>query len=164
MEFVTVFDLGVAGYRGWWFPLIGLFPAAAGALMAFAPALTKKLMGSHVRGRLVRVLGALFLGVGLLAAVMGFADTYGDYRSLRRALDSGQYRTVEGAVRNFRPMPAAGWGWETFEVEGVTFRLTTSALNPAFNRTRAEGGPVAEGVHVRIAYVNLDILRLEMRK
>lgn len=164
MEFETVFDLARADYRHWWFPAVGLFPLLAGAVMAFAPKLTRRLMGAHVRGRIVRFFGVIFLVFAACWAVLAFMNSYDAYRHLRTALARGEYKTIEGVVENFRPLATHGQGVESFEVRGVRFQYAPAALSPGFNRAAAEGGPIANGIHVRIAYVGFAILRLAIGK
>jgi len=162
MEFETAFDLARSGYKYGWFPAAALLPLLAGAVMAFAPRLAPRLMGSHVKGRLVRFFGMIFFVFAACWAALAFMNTWNDYRHHRDVLASGEYRTVEGVVENFRPLAAHGRGIESFEVKGVRFQYSPLALSPGFNRAAAEGGPIANGVHVRIAYFGLAILRLEI--
>lgn len=164
MEFETVFDLAEAGYKNWWFPAAALLPLLAGAVMAFAPKLTPRLMGAHVRGRLVRFFGMIFFVFAAAWTALAFMNTWNDYRHHRDVLARGEHRTVEGVVENFRPLAAHGYGAESFEVKGVRFQYAPSALSPGYNRAAADGGAIANGVHVRIAYVGLAILRLEIEK
>src|SRR5580698_2710876 len=86
------------------------------------------------------------------------------YLSMRQAMEQGTFKTVEGEVRNFKPMPySGGHAYESFEVEGVPFRYSDYDLTDGgFNNTASHGGPIREGLPVRIAYDGNTILRLEV--
>ncbi|XYH96907.1 hypothetical protein ACMHYB_55575 [Sorangium sp. So ce1128] len=89
------------------------------------------------------------------------------YFQLKGALRSNRAEVVEGPVEHFHPMPDAGRDKERFSVQGVPFAYSDGAHTGAFNRSRAKGGPIEEGLQVRIHYLHLDnenlILRLETR-
>ena len=75
---------------------------------------------------------------------------------------AGQYSVVEGTVANFHPMPASGHDYETFSVNGAPFSFSDYDGSPCFNNTASHGGPLHEGVRVRIAYFGNCILKLEV--
>jgi hypothetical protein len=66
-------------------------------------------------------------------------------------------------VRNFKPMPYAGHAEESFDVAGVPFRYSDYQVSVGFNNTASHGGPIREGLPVRISFVGNTILRLEIR-
>jgi hypothetical protein len=80
----------------------------------------------------------------------------------RDAYAKGNYSTVEGTVTNFHPMPYSGHQNETFSVNGVKFSYSDYVLVPCFNNTASHGGPIHDGLSVRIAYSGDCILRLEV--
>jgi hypothetical protein len=164
MEFETAFDVAETGYRYWWLPAAALLPFAVGLLMAWAPPWSTRILGAHVRGRWARFFGVIFAAVGAAWAGLSFMNTWNDYRFHRDALRRGEFRTVQGTVENFRALQPSGVGLETFEVSGRRFQYHPDALSAGYNRAAADGGHIAEGVYVRIAYINLAILRLELRK
>jgi len=164
MEFETAFDVAQAGYRYWWLPTAGLLPLVVGALMAFAPQTAPRVLGTHVKGRAARFFGFVFVFGSLAWMVLSFMDTWNDYRFHRNTLQKGEFRTIEGRVVNFRPLPASGRGFESFEVNGLRFHYEPDALAAGYNRAAAKGGRIAEGAYVRIAYINLAILRVEIGK
>jgi hypothetical protein len=88
---------------------------------------------------------------------------FGEYLKLRSAYRHGQFSVVEGYVTNFRPMPYEGHQDECFSVQSETFCYSDYALTAGFNNSASHGGPVREGLPVRISYVGRTIVRLEVR-
>ena len=82
------------------------------------------------------------------------------------ALNQGVAEVVEGEVQDFQPMPRTGKGTEQFTVGGVRFAYSDYIVGPGFNRTSRNGGPIREGLHVRIHYSgdSAAILKLEIEK
>ena len=93
---------------------------------------------------------------------------FGNYFRARNAYLNGDYTVVEGRVEHFVPMPYAGHAYERFEVEGILFEYSDFEVSPGFNNTSSHGGPIREGLPVRIAYTltrpNRTILKLEVGK
>jgi hypothetical protein len=111
---------------------------------------------------LTAVVCAVFL---LLAAYAYRAPGVQDmYARAREAYVEGRYSTVEGNVTNFHPMPYSGHQNETFSVNGMQFSYSDYVLIPCFKNTSSHGGPIHEGLHVRIAYSGNCILKLEVSR
>jgi hypothetical protein len=68
----------------------------------------------------------------------------------RQTYAKGEYATVEGEVSDFHPMPYSGHQNETFAVNGVQFSYSDYVVNPCFNNTVSHGGPIREGIRVRV--------------
>jgi uncharacterized membrane protein len=83
------------------------------------------------------------------------------------ALRDGRARVVEGVVAGFDPMPAEGHKSERFTVGDVHFTYSDYEVIPGFHQARSHGGPVREGLPVRIHYSGprseAMILELEIR-
>ena len=80
----------------------------------------------------------------------------------------GEFPTIEGRVEQFQPMPYQGDKDEFFTVKGVTFRYSDYYINGGFKNTSSHGGPMREGLFVRITYKTISgsenvILKLEIR-
>ena len=92
-----------------------------------------------------------------------FVATYREYATLRNALRDGTATLVEGPVVNFSPEPALGHAPERFDVAGTHFAYQgVGGVSAAFNRSKPKGGPIREGVQVRIWHVQGKIARLEL--
>lgn len=77
-------------------------------------------------------------------------------------MESGDVQMIQGPVSEFVAAEKSG-GEERFSVSGVRFIF--SGNDPSrcgFKQTSADGGPLREGLQVRIAYRDGAILRLEI--
>jgi hypothetical protein len=112
------------------------------------------------------VLTVVVCAVFLLLAVYAFSapGVQDMYARARETYLQGQYSTVEGTVTNFHPMPFSGHQDETFSVNGMQFSYSDYVLIPCFNNTSSHGGPIHEGLRVRIAYSGNCILKLEVSR
>jgi len=113
------------------------------------------------RGRLSKsfiVLTAVVCAVFLLLAAYAYSapGVQDMYARAREAY------LQEGTVTNFHPMPYSGHQSETFSVNGMQFSYSDYVLIPCFNNTSSHGGPIREGLRVRIAYSGNCILKLEV--
>lgn len=108
----------------------------------------------------------LVIGFGILLGLATYVNpgpgVQGMYENARAAYRNGEYATVEGRVSNFHPMPASGHPDESFTVNGVQFSYSDYVVVPCFNHTASHGGPMREGLQVRIAYSGNCIFKLEI--
>jgi hypothetical protein len=162
MNYELIFDAGEAGYTTWPFAVVGVLFVVIGVLVVrhrrSLP--TRFHRGMSPQG--VSVFAYAFLGFALVWTTGAFATTCFDYVSLRSAIRGGQAEVVEGRVDNFSPMPFSGHAMEHFTVCGVPFSYSDYVVTAGFNQTRSHGGPIREGLWVRIAYSGNDIGRLEV--
>ena len=112
MDYQTVFDIAVAGYKSWYVAVTGLLFVAVGAgLIAFH----KKFPGCWVNHPVASILfGFTFFGITVYSAATRFVSMYGQYSELTRAANSDRARVVEGIVTNFKPIPFSGHAMERF--------------------------------------------------
>ncbi len=76
---------------------------------------------------------------------------------------SGAAQTLEGDVTDFRPMPATGHATEQFTLNSVRFAYSNLEFHgPCFDRTVTVGGPIKNGLHVRLSRVGNCIVKLEV--
>jgi hypothetical protein len=116
--------------------------------------------------RTARGLASPFAFLYLAGAVL-FSLTVGissilHYRQITAALQTGHYDIVEGRIANFVPAPYDGHQDESFCVELKCFQYSDYVVNEGFSRTRSHGGPMHEGLQVRITYLGNVIIRVEM--
>ncbi|HEY2711220.1 MAG TPA: DUF3592 domain-containing protein [Chthoniobacterales bacterium] len=154
MQYDVIYDVARDGYSGWVGILCGLGVIVGAAVFCTA---RKWLQPASLRF-IPCVIAPLSLCWLLLWALL----TVPGYISLRSALQSGQCAVVEGVVTDFQPMPSSGHGDESFSVAGVRFAYSDFVITPGFHRTTYRGGPMREGLHVRILYQDQDIARLEI--
>ncbi|WP_295450449.1 hypothetical protein [uncultured Thiodictyon sp.] len=162
MDYRTVFDIADAGYKSGWFVSFGLIFVAAGTWLV---ATRKRLPGGWGKHPTASNLFAFFfLGFAVLWTLGAFFSTYGAYSSLSQARRLHQVSIVEGLVTNFKPMPLTGHAMERFCVSDVCFEYSDYVVVAGFNTTTSHGGPIGEGLPVRISYVGNAIVKLGVAK
>ena len=75
-----------------------------------------------------------------------------EYKILKNRYRNKEYNIVEGYVFEFEPMPYSGKKYEKFKVEDIEFEYSDFRSTYAFNKTKSHGGPIDEGVYVKIYY------------
>jgi hypothetical protein len=114
------------------------------------------------RTRLLVVLLVYLVFLLFAATLFSGSGVQDMYARAKDAYVQGRYSVVEGTVANFRPMPYSGHQDESFSVDGVQFSYSDYVIVPCFNNTASHGGPIREGLGVRIAYSDNCILKLEV--
>jgi len=160
MNFELIYDANAAGYRQWWFPAYGLIFVAIGLGIL----IYQHMNPLPTRSIWHRIFPFLFAGFAVLWVSIAFVSTFSDYWELRQALRSGQFVTVEGKVVDFVRMPVAGHANERFNVNGHHYEYSDFQVTAGFNNTQSHGGPLREGLIVRIADVHGRIARLEISR
>src|SRR5580704_13659008 len=105
--------------------------------------------------------GYIVCAVAVLGTILFGGWAYLDRVDAEKALKAGTYASVTGKVEHFRPMPYEGHPEESFSVAGHTFTYSDYVDTQCFNNTTSHGGPIREGLFVRIAYTDNCILRIE---
>lgn len=159
----TVFDILQTDYTAWRPIVFGIVLAAFGALLAFAPGPMRRLLPGGLQGRARLVFAWGFLTFALLWTYASYDGTYPSYSRLKEAAARGGV-VVEGTVEKFHPMPRGGHDSEHFEVHGEPFGYSDYNYTGGFNNTASHGGPIREGLHVRITHVDHLIVKLEVMR
>lgn len=103
----------------------------------------------------------LLVVVGTVAGGMYWLDVKRFHRALERAQEEGI--PISGVVADFSPERYQGHGpEEQFRVNGYLFHYSYYFDTPFFNRSAAHGGPLRNGLKVRITAVGHHIARLEV--
>jgi hypothetical protein len=164
MGYVVVFDAAARGYSSWPFAAAGLpFIVIGIILVKYRDALSRRLTGRPA-AKIGVVFAYFYLGFSLLWTTIVFTATGRESRAVQKALRDGSAAVVEGRVEGFIPMPYGGHALEHFTVCGVPFSYSDYIVTEGFNRTSSHGGPMREGLWVRITYVGEIIARLELAK
>ena len=167
MPYVTVFEITQEPFQ-WWFPASGLIFVVLGIALILIgrkrPSQEHVRIGAtlHSRKRL-RIGGYFMLSFALLWMLGSFGSMYSQYRKCVEAYRQGKYSLVEGDVEDFDPMPYEGHQDEFFTVQGKRFCYSDYMIQAGFNQSASHGGPIRQGLPVRIAFSNDQILRLEIR-
>jgi hypothetical protein len=160
MSYVTVFDVADAGYKSAGFPAFGLIFIVLGILLVV---FRRRIPRWNTRSRTARIIFPYgFLCFAALWTAVAFLTTYSDYRQASQTRAANTANIVEGLVTNFVPMPVTGHAMESFCVKAVCFNYSDFAVTAGFNRTSSHGGPIREGLPVRVTYLGNTILKLEV--
>jgi hypothetical protein len=153
-QYQIVFDLSQKSFQ-WWFPAFGLIFAVIGGVMIL---LGRRNRWPHSRS----FVGYIMVGFACLWSGLVFSTTFGEYLKLKSEYRHGQFSVVEGRVTNFRPMPYEGHAEECFSVDSQTFCYSDYVVSVGFNNSESHGGPIREGLPVRVSYIGNTIVRLEV--
>ena len=158
MTYVVVFDASTEGYRGYMF----LWPLLAFVVVGTGWILWQRRLARSARNWLRQFSPYIFTTIGVLSTAAVNVVSYRDYREMVQRLNAGKYTVVEGRVQQFDPMPWGGHKNETFVVDDHFYSYSDYQVTAGFNRTSSHGGPIRQGLHVRIADVDGVIGRLEV--
>ena len=148
-QYTTFFEITQKGFS-WWFPAAGLVIAAVGLFV--------------IRKNQPRTKWAYALVAGaLLWTMFTFSFMQSEYSEFRQAYRTGQFQVVEGPVERFDPMPWEGHKEECFSVQHVRFCYSDFVITSGFNETSSHGGPIRDGLPVRVSYIGNTILKLEIK-
>ena len=160
MTYEVAFDIGSAGFKSWPFPAFGLIFVAVGVWLYWH---RNALPGRWRRSaRAAKIFTLSFLAFSGFWTLGTFAVTFLNYRRLAFAAAQGAVSVVEGPVRGFTPMPAAGHAMERFCVHDVCFEYSDYLVTAGFNNTSSHGGPMRDGMSVRVTCVGNSIVKLEI--
>lgn len=156
-QYRVVFDLYQKGFE-WWFPAYGLiFIAIGGVFLWLRQILNWPLPRPHRF--------AVYFGIGFaFLSGVAFLSTFREYVTLHLVYTRSQFSVVEGRVTNFRPMPYEGHQDECFSVQSRTFCYSDFQVTAGFNNSASHGGPIREGLPVRVSYIDSTIVRLDVRR
>ena len=157
MHYEVVFDCCEAGYRNWWFPMLGFGLAAV--MFGFERVVEPRLprfMRPRWRLPPIFIYGFIAFWIALT-----FSFTIYDFAHVCGALRGGRAIVVEGAVRDFLP-GGESRKTETFKVGGRSYEYSQSEVQAGFNTVASQGGPIRDGLGVRIHDVDGQIARLEV--
>ncbi len=153
MEYHVIFDVATKGFpwSGWAIPFCGSLIGVV--LLARAIRAKRKIP-------IMTLLVALwFTGISIFAVWMYLRER----TALIDALHNGRVLVVEGRVHSFKPGRAMrGSTIECFSVDSQRFCYSEYSLGPAFNDTAAWGGPIRDGLQLRLHHRDRAIVRLEV--
>jgi hypothetical protein len=163
MEYQVYYNLQQTGYPSWWIFGVGLLFISVGTIFFLARnnrSFNSMFESSEFQRKVMPIFaiifGMLWLGAGAL--------NYSYFAELRNAAQNGKAKVVEGPVKEFVPMPYEGHADESFVVNGHRFAYSDYDLTKGFNQTQSHGGPIREGLQVRITYIDDKIIKLEIAK
>ncbi len=163
MDYQVAYDIQEVMYPGWWIFGVGILFVSIGlGIILFGDSnVLDSIIEKSTKQRVVIpivscIFGALWIGAGVI--------NYSNFANLRGAARNGSTEIVEGKVEQFVPMPSGGHANETFIVNGRYFAYSDYDQTKGFNQTQSHGGPMREGLQVRITHVDGPIVKLEIAK
>ena len=161
MHYKVIFDV-TQNSPDWSQAAFGLIFVTTGLVLILFPQLNKK---STIQR--TRIFGGIYLAGALLWTAATTAAIFSGQEQARAIIEHHQYKTVEGRVKNFLPMMTGGRKQESFDVGDEHFAYSDYVVTPGFRKTATHGGPIKEGLPVRISYADPNtfghqILRLEV--
>jgi hypothetical protein len=157
-QYKTVFDILEHGSFGWLFPVIALMEFAL-VVLAFT-LIYKGRIPDFKSWRTLYFFMAFVLIFGLFASYTSSLR----YTRFKTILMSNEASFVEGDITNFRPSPYFSKQPESFTVQNVTFSYHDNIETEGFNNRTSQGGPIHNGIHVRIWYLGNVILKLQIQE
>ena len=160
MNYQIVYDIQQVWYPGWWIFGIGILSLLVGLGIIFFADTTplNSLIGRSTGQRvvvplLISVFGSVWIAAGII--------NRSAFESLRTAHRDGSAEIVEGVVEQY-VLRSEGHPKETFVVGNRYFAYSDYDSTAGFHQTRASGGPITEGLRVRITHVDGTIVKLEV--
>ncbi len=164
MKYEVLFDVSMTGYRDWMVPVTGLLSLCTGFFLVWNRKRLPTMFPGGMGPRASAVFAYFVFGFSVLWTAVAVAATVKHHVSLRDALRSGQMEVTEGRIRDFHAMPHTGHSEEKFTVCGVAFSYSDYIITGAFNQTSSHGGPMREGLWVRLSHRGNRIARIEIPK
>jgi hypothetical protein len=144
-----------------WAPLP--YVAVAAALYLYSVRLRRRdELITTGRGQLWSVRAGVVLSA--LGALLAVVMTIGEYRLCSTPIDSSDVSVAVGPVRDFVPVPATGHGVGSFSVDNQQFEFSGMESGCSFHWAAVSGGPLREGMVVRIHSKYGRILRLDVEQ
>lgn len=160
-DYRLAFDVTAGGYQTWRSAILPACVSAAALIvlmfLRFSPSVKER--GARFYRGIISAVGA----VAAMGCVAMLVHTRCEYDELQSSLRNMTFHVVEGYVVDFIPQGVDGHPIERFRVDSARFEYSRSDITSAFHRTAIEGGPIRNGIAVRIADVNGKIARLEVR-
>ncbi|EDN65662.1 membrane protein [Beggiatoa sp. PS] len=160
MDYKIVFDIFTEGYKSFIFVIFGILFILIGYFLQ----LNTKHKVKNISQKMKVWFANFYFWGSLLITVLLFLMLLVSYIIGCYLLMTEKYEVVEGIVTDFIPMPYSGHSYESFVVNGKRFSYSQYSMGPEFHHTKSHGGPIDQGVQVRISYINNKILRLEIAK
>jgi hypothetical protein len=163
MEYLTVYDFGIETIEiGWTLLFFSILILGYGSAWSNyrQKQPRKKALGEEL------IIGT----IGLILCLLSLSGSISNYFHTKTVYHYQHYHVIEGIIENFEPMPYGGHPpYEYFTVNGIQFSYGDfDERYHGFNNTASHGGPIQQGLPVRISYYILEqspiILKIEISK
>ena len=153
MNYELVYDAANQNLVEWDFISTGILFSIIGAILVFSPRI-RLFLARRASKKFSLIFSWSIFGFALLWTLLASSATFFDNKESKIISIENTCISIEGVVDNFNPMPYEGHQLETFEVEGVKFGYSDFVLNGGFNNTASHGGPISDGLRVKICYLH----------
>ena len=165
MDYQVVYDLTREGYQRWWLPGIGI---GLSFLLVLCIVFQKPLRRISGMAFIPLIVWGV-LTINLASTGVVFIRSYGAYRTVANYVQAGRIHVVEGQVTQFKPaVPGKGQSADESFVVGSKRFVYSDSYALGFYQTNLYGGPIKDGLKVRVVYVSFDghdvITRLEIAR
>ena len=167
MNYDLVYDAANQALFDWDFFGIGIVFSIIGAVLVLFPKIRLPLTRKSP-DKVSLTFSWFFFGFAVFWTILAAGGTYLDNKETKIASVENTCSPLEGVIENFVPMPHEGGRREMFQVQNVKFEYSDYNLTGGFNNTASHGGPISEGLRVRICYLRRErtqenvIARLEV--
>lgn len=158
-KYELIFDAG-SSYTTWRGAVIPGLISLTSAFLAFVSWKWSRVGNPKHRNYTIMASIVSILAAALTVGILGY--THNRFTVIRDALSSGRFKSIEGTVSGLVAERRDGHPRERFTVGGVTFVYSSSDISSGFHWTVGKGGPIREGLRVRISDVDGIIARLEI--
>lgn len=162
MRYETVFDASRQPFHNGSFLFVGLIFSLVGAVMVCRPQAFEALGGGFSKLRERRLFSWFIFIFSLGWLLIAGTSIFLQNLESGGAAKQRNCAIAEGRVSDFHPMPPGGHDTERFKVGGVPFSYSDDVVTAGFHQSAARGGPIREGLPVRICYAGESILRLQV--
>lgn len=145
---------------------------AIGGFLAFYITFRKnKLAQKESKDYFTLFFGLAFGIIFSIVAAIRIPNSLKKLKEHKQVFLDGSFKTIEGKIQDFDPMPYQGHKNEEFKLNGIPFAYSDFQSNYyGFQNTASHGGPIKyDGQEIRLGYfTNLDgeniIVRVEIEK
>ncbi|MBJ2148259.1 hypothetical protein JC606_18030 [Vibrio sp. IB15] len=110
------------------------------------------------RGKVFSIFMGCFTG---LLSMITYYFVIVEYDSIMDKYRLGNVFVTSGIVTNVKYITKDG-GQESFDINGYTFKYSHNELSSFFNKTKQIGGPIKNGIPVRVTHYYGHIIKLEI--
>jgi hypothetical protein len=164
MKYEVVYDLATVGFVAWKPLAIGMILIITGIVAYVWRAAFSKLLWPIRSQRVAGFGAAAFLLAAIVWTSLITVHLQRHKAELLGAIANGSVRVTEGVVSDFSPMPASGHENERFCLRDTCFEYSDYEISGGFNNSSVMGGPIREGLSIRVWDVAGVIVRLEVKK
>lgn len=157
----VVFDVRTADFASWFafVPLVVLLAALFVELVRRRREIRELFVARKNPHMAIYLLAGVVLAFLTGARILSYAEEKNEFV---RVLNADQARVVEGEITNYTPQAWTGRPLEKFQVGSEQFSFDGFGASSAYHQRVRSGGPIQEGMRVRVFEFRGNILRVEV--